>query len=487
VSPPRREPVTCGHCGQQKKCSRIILQQPVCQVCQLRFARDPKLCPGCGATKVLAFYDTQRRPACAGCTGNRAVYACDQCGREDSQWGRRCAPCVLTERVTALLSQPGAGIHPRLQPVFDVLISGPRPQTTLYWFDRSTGPATLAAMARGEVEISHAAFEAMPVNKTNTYLRDLLAAVGVLPPFHAELERVTPWLNDILAALPAEQADILTRFTRWHLIRRLRHHEQAGTLTHGAISAARATIVATTRFMHWQTRRGRPIPATSQDDLDRYSQAHRGRALALAPFLAWAESGRAITPGLSVPTHPTGQPAVTLSDHDRWAQVELLLHDDTIRLYSRVAGLFLLLFAQPLARICRMRAAQVREHADGRLTVTFDTFPVELPEPLDQLLREQLTRRGHASYASRPDHWLFPGGTPGKHLATENIRGQLVKRGIQPLAARNAAMFQLAAEIPTPILADILGLAANTATRWAALAARDWSQYTAQRANFTAP
>jgi len=168
VSPPRREPVTCGHCGQQQKCSRTVLEHPVCQVCQLRFARDPKPCPGCGATKVLAFYDTQRRPACAGCTGNPAIYACDQCGREDSHWGLRCAPCVLTERLTALLSQPGAGIHPGLQPIFDVLISGPRPQTTLYWLDRSTGPGTLAAMARGEVEISHAAFQAMQVNKTNT-------------------------------------------------------------------------------------------------------------------------------------------------------------------------------------------------------------------------------------------------------------------------------------------------------------------------------
>ena len=169
MSPPRREPVTCGHCGQQQKCSRTVLEQPVCQVCQLRFARDPRPCPGCGATKVLAFYDTQRRPACAECTGNPAIYACDQCGREDSHWGRRCAPCVLTERLTALLSRPGAGIHPGLQPIFDVLICGPRPQTTLYWLDRSTGPGTLAAMARGEVEISHAAFQAMPVNRTTIY------------------------------------------------------------------------------------------------------------------------------------------------------------------------------------------------------------------------------------------------------------------------------------------------------------------------------
>lgn len=37
----------------------------------------------------------------------------------------------------------------------------------------------------------------------------------------------------------------------------------------------------------------------------------------------------------------------------------------------------------------------------------------------------------------------------------------------------------LAAVIPTPILADICGLGTNTAVRWATLASRDWSHYTA--------
>ncbi|WP_431472917.1 hypothetical protein [Ornithinimicrobium sp. W1665] len=180
-------------------------------------------------------------------------------------------------------------------------------------------------------------------------------------------------------------------------------------------------------------------------------------------------------------TRPTTQPAVTLSDEDRWSHVQLLLHDDTIRLYARVAGLFVLLYAQPLARVARMRADQITVDAVGVTTATFDTFPVELPGPLDRLVRTHLTCRGQASYVSRPDTWLFPGGIPGKHLATENVRAQLVERGIQPMAARNAAMFQLAASMPTPILAEVLGLAPNTATRWAALAARDWSTYTAQR------
>jgi hypothetical protein len=120
-----------------------------------------------------------------------------------------------------------------------------------------------------------------------------------------------------------------------------------------------------------------------------------------------------------------------------------------------------------------MHADQVTTHDDGHVTVTFDTFPIELPKVLDRLVLAQLARRGQASYASHPDHWLFPGGIPGKHLATENIHGQLVERGIQPSAARKAAMFQLAAEIPTPILTDILGLAPKATVRWAALAARE--------------
>ena len=113
-------------------------------------------------------------------------------------------------------------------------------------------------------------------------------------------------------------------------------------------------------------------------------------------------------------------------------------------------------------------------------SVTFDSLDIrELPEPLDRLVVEQLSRPGQSSFVSQPDRWLFPGGIPGRHLDTEIVRKQLVARGIQPTSARKAAMFQLAGEIPTPILSDILGLAANTTVRWATLAARDCGSATA--------
>lgn len=446
----------------------------------LRFAREAKRCPGCDQLRVLAFYDTQRRPACAGCTDNPPMYACPRCGREDSQFGRLCGHCTLADRATALLSQPGGGIHPQLQPVYETLLAAPRPQTTLFWFTRSEGPAILARMARGELAISHATFDELPLNKTNNYLRDLLTAVGVLAPFHPKLARVARWIDELVTQVPAEQAEVLKRFGRWHVMRRLHQHAQAGTLTTGVISNERAAIVVTLRFLDWLQQRGTPLAELTQADIDTYAVEHRGRAIALRPFLTWAHD-TGLTGPVQAPIRTSTQPVVTLSDAERWRQVHTLLHDTRIRLYSRVAGLFVILYAQPLARVCRMRAEQIDIREDGTVTAAFDTFPIELPEPLDQLVKDQLARRGQASYASRPDRWLFPGGHPGAHLATENIRAELVRNGIQPKSARNAAMFHLAATMPTPILADIIGLAPNTATKWAALASRDWSYYTARR------
>ena len=47
-----------------------------------------------------------------------------------------------------------------------------------------------------------------------------------------------------------------------------------------------------------------------------------------------------------------------------------------------------------------------------------------------------------------------------------------------------AAMFQLASEMPSSVLVDVLGRSPTNTAKWAALSARDWSQYTTQRAAF---
>jgi hypothetical protein len=48
-------------------------------------------------------------------------------------------------------------------------------------------------------------------------------------------------------------------------------------------------------------------------------------------------------------------------------------------------------------------------------------------------------------------------------------------------AARNTGLADLAADLPPPVLADLVGIGLTTATRWAHQARRDWSPYVATR------
>ena len=53
--------------------------------------------------------------------------------------------------------------------------------------------------------------------------------------------------------------------------------------------------------------------------------------------------------------------------------------------------------------------------------------------------------------------------------------------GVFVRPARGAALCALAADLPAPVLAELLGLSISAATGWAALAARDEADYLAAR------
>lgn len=220
----------------------------------------------------------------------------------------------------------------------------------------------------------------------------------------------------------------------------------------------------------------------NQADLEEYLITQPGSVAGeLGQFLAWISQTDPTATLTSAP-RASSEPQVTMSEVDRWEHVKTLLHDESIRLHTRIAGLLMLLFAQPITTICDMRSAQVDTSSTARVMVTFDSTPIEMPDPLAALLRDNLDRRGQASYVSRHNGWLFPGGTPGRPLVTKTIRRELAARGIRPHSARHAAMFALSGQVPHVILAQSLGISQTAATRWGALAARDWGQYINQRA-----
>jgi len=111
--------------------------------------------------------------------------------------------------------------------------------------------------------------------------------------------------------------------------------------------------------------------------------------------------------------------------------------------------------------------------------------PVFLPPRLAHLL-EQLAReradRSRLDIASPCTRWLFPGLNPGLPVSVSYLESKLQRYGILSRNGRNTALVDIAAELPTPVVADLFGLHISTAVRWAKLATRDWAAYVAERA-----
>ena len=458
----------------------------ICPRCRFQLAYHPAVCPECSQQRPIAYPSrfADNIVVCADCAGEESVFACTGCGREDNPYGRdRCARCFLTERLTFLLTDPSTqAIHHQLQPLYDELIAAPRPQSVITWLQKppATGVKLLGMMARGELAISHDTFWVLPADRSHNYLRDLLAGAGVLPAYHAPIEQMERWLDATLAPLEAEDRALVGRFARWHLLRRLRRSAEHGQLSKTAIYSARGNINGAVRLGQWAARHGTTIASLTQPQLESYLADYPGARNSQQTFVAWLSRARANT-NITIPWRGTTLPEVIGTDADRWDQINTLLHDDTIALHARIGGLFTLLFAQPLQTIVAMRTDQIALGDDGKVIVTFDSVPIEMPPGLDDLIRRHLARPGSPSIASTDHGWLFPGRHPGRHLVRETFRGHLVAAGVRPGRSRHAAMFALAGQVPAPVLADLIGIADTTAIRWAALAARDWSSYVAQR------
>lgn len=477
-----RECVRCGLTGT----TVMLPTGPICYRCRRNIAYHPALCPECFELRPIAYPSTASHGTlvCASCAGEESAFACTGCGREDNPYGAdRCARCILAERLTALLTDPGTGdVHADLRRLYDELVTAPRPQSVITWLKKppATGARLLGQMARGETPVSHDTFRGLPADRSHNYLRDLLASTGVLPPYHAPIEQMERWLEDRLEPLRPDDAGLIGRYARWHLLRHLRRSAERAGLSKSATYGARSKINAAIRLADWVAGQRTTIEKLTQPQLEAFLEEHPGGRNTQQSFIAWLGRTRANT-SVAIPWRTGALPEIVVADADRWEHIDRLLHEARISLYARIGGLFTLLFAQPLETIVAMRADQITLTDDGRVLVAFDSVPVEMPPGVDELIRDHLHQRGTPSIA-RTDHgWLFPGRHPGRHLVRETFRGKLVAHGIRPGHSRHAAMFALAGQVPAPVLAELIGIADKTATKWAALAARDWSGYIAQR------
>ena len=152
---------------------------------------------------------------------------------------------------------------------------------------------------------------------------------------------------------------------------------------------------------------------------------------------------------------------------------------------TRAAAALVLLFGLPLSRIRHLTVDQL-ELGGTRSFLATGRHPLLLPLRLVDLLQRLAdtppTRASLANAnAQARQRWLFPGLTPGRPTSRSGLQLKLCAYRVDARPARNGALISLAADLPAPVLADVLGLHTSTAVYWATLAKRDWSNYLAAR------
>ncbi len=363
------------------------------------------------------------------------------------------------------------------------------PVTALGWLDRSPAAAVLTQLASGALPLTHQALDELPRGFALDHLRQLLVASGALPDRDPHLARLEQAIDQLAATLAhPDDARLLRAYGTWRILRRLRRSAEHGKLTIHATHRGRDLAAEAARFLAWLRDRDRCLATCRQADIDQWlaSGATATRQL-VRGLLGWARE-QGLLGGITLPPASTVTPHRTLDTTKRWALARRLLHDHALDPVDRVAGTLVVLYAQPVARIARLSRTDLTRDGDQTL-LRLGSDQLLLPEPLASLAH-QLTGNRPVGMAGNLDHtpaWLFPGRRPGTPMHPTHLARRLAKLGVDCRAARNTALLQLAAEVPAAVLADLLGLTASTATKWAQLAGGNWTRYAADRARGSQP
>jgi hypothetical protein len=353
--------------------------------------------------------------------------------------------------------------------------------------------ALLAALAGDDRPLTHQLLDQLPASPTLAHLRRVLVATGALPARDEQLLHLEQWITQTVEARDtASEGQVLHRYAVWHLLRKLRQRHRAAAAQHGRTPGTvpqttrrqddyvRQHVRAATAVFGLMREQGLTLASLTHPHLDRWAADRRFTDhQATGHFLRWAVASKHATrvkPSTPWPARRTGP----YDTERRWASARRLLHDATLQLPDRVAGLLVLLYAQPTTDIATLTVADVHDNGT-EVTLTLGTEPIILPEPLAGLMRQHLaTRRGHPAIGQPGTvPWPFPGGRPGHPLSGDRLGGRLRNIGLHPGADRATALFALAAELPAAVLARMLGISIHTATGWQQATSGDWMTYAA--------
>ncbi|MFV5997963.1 hypothetical protein ACNPQM_37710 [Streptomyces sp. NPDC056231] len=274
-----------------------------------------------------------------------------------------------------------------------------------------------------------------------------------------------------------EHAKTIRLFASWRVLPRLRARSDRGHITPSIRRFAAEQIKYATAFLQWLGDRNTSLASCGQIDVDAWwaENSEHGRNC-LRAFLSWAMQSCHCRRSLSIPAVKATRRAA-LSEDERLDALGRLLTDPDTPKNLRVAGVIVLLYAQPLTRIVWLTVDDVMH--DGRAVLLHLGEPASpVPEPAASLLLDYIADRDNMNTATnQASRWLFPGRRAGQPLRPDHLSALLNKIGVPVAAARGAAIRQQFLEMPAPVVADALGYHDKTTARLLNETGGTWSRY----------
>ena len=479
--------MTASCTTQCVRCDRLVPRRGVrwpegfiCNRCYQQATRRRGTCPTCHTQRLLPGRSPAGLAICAGCAGIPKDFHCTRCHQEDEPHRKGlCARCCLRDDLNVLLDDGTGRAHTRLAPLLEALCTQERPRSAMIWLRNPDVRAMLTAFANGSAPITHAAIDAMDSTRSAMHLGELLAKHGVLDDRNRVVVLFQAWLDRTLPRYSTETARLLTAFATWHHLRRMRAAADAGTLVPGAGLTAKQQVTVAGQLLTHLEDEGIAFQEVAQADIDAWLVGGTSTRYLARNFVIWAGKSRQL-PVLTIP-HRTARTSPTLTQDERLSLLRRVLHCDDLPLALRIAGTLLLLYAQPVTRIGRLRVEDVVLTDDG-MAIRFGDYPAPLPEPVADLVRRHLQARPNMATAANPESpWLFPGYRPGQPLNSSYLMRRLRDAGIHLLGARNSALRQLVLDMPPAVVAQALGYSPQVAENHARHDGATWATYASYR------
>jgi len=190
---------------------------------------------------------------------------------------------------------------------------------------------------------------------TTSFLRAALVTHAVLearPEQTAKFERAA---RATVRELPAgEDRSQVRAFALWQVQHDLVRRERRGETGEKSAQSSLRSVRAAAELCAWAAAQGLTLSQLRQEHLDFWLQNGSSTTANVGPFLKWIARG-GLMASLNADRRSARTHVEPISSEDRLSVVRRLLHDDEVDLRDRVAGLLILIYAQPLTPPRRSR------------------------------------------------------------------------------------------------------------------------------------